>query len=456
MYDAYAGVTNDPVRLPPYNAPLPPLPAGDDRGRCRRGRVLDLDEPLPEPTRVLQRQADAPWRSRNSGHAYGQEIGKAILALRKDDPPASQGNYRPSKGRGRHRADPDNPGQGFHGPAYGKAKAFALKTRYHLDAPPFDNAEYKESLRQVRAKGIKPELMATLPKKPTKSAAQRKRPSSGPTGPMTALQGSARRRASTTRSCGRSRSPRARSRSTTPGCSPSSTSPWGMRESWPGNKNTSTTSGGRRGSESTTSPWARSRRPADAGGRRDLQECGPVLAPSRGAGVQLGQRRVTTAQATFPFANAQFGRVKNFTPNFPAYPSGHATFGAAAFQSCVFFTAWPRRKTSPDALLNGPKNPDGTDIFFISDEFNDRTQDNNGTVRPLHRRKFKDGVWEMIIENALSRIFLGVHWSFDAFAFGDDREPDLDQNIGGVRLGLNIAEDIFAFGDSKGPKKSSV
>src|SRR4051812_1564796 len=28
MYDAYAGVTNDPVKLPPYNAPLPPLPAG--------------------------------------------------------------------------------------------------------------------------------------------------------------------------------------------------------------------------------------------------------------------------------------------------------------------------------------------------------------------------------------------------------------------------------------------
>jgi hypothetical protein len=24
---------------------------------------------------------------------------------------------------------------------------------------------------------------------------------------------------------------------------------------------------------------------------------------------------------------------KNFTPPFPAYPSGHATFGAAAFQS---------------------------------------------------------------------------------------------------------------------------
>ncbi len=25
----------------------------------------------------------------------------------------------------------------------------------------------------------------------------------------------------------------------------------------------------------------------------------------------------------------------SFTPNFPAYPSGHATFGSAAFQVCV-------------------------------------------------------------------------------------------------------------------------
>jgi vanadium chloroperoxidase len=27
--------------------------------------------------------------------------------------------------------------------------------------------------------------------------------------------------------------------------------------------------------------------------------------------------------------------LRSFTPNFPAYPSGHATFGSAAFQVCV-------------------------------------------------------------------------------------------------------------------------
>jgi hypothetical protein len=62
----------------------------------------------------------------------------------------------------------------------------------------------------------------------------------------------------------------------------------------------------------------------------------------------------------------------------------------------------------------------------------------------------------MIVENALSGTFLGVHWSFDAFAVKGDDTPDLKKKIGGVRLGVDIAEDIFAYGGGKGPKKASV
>lgn len=46
----------------------------------------------------------------------------------------------------------------------------------------------------------------------------------------------------------------------------------------------------------------------------------------------------------------------------------------------------------------------------------------------------------------MSRIFLGVHWVFDAFAVYSSGDPDLSRNIGGVRLGLKIAEDIFQNG----------
>lgn len=64
----------------------------------------------------------------------------------------------------------------------------------------------------------------------------------------------------------------------------------------------------------------------------------------------------------------------------------------------------------------------------------------------------------MIEENGRSRVYLGVHWVFDAFAVDEDNELDLDKlmdgkPIGGVPLGLEIAKDIFAAGGGKGPKK---
>jgi hypothetical protein len=41
----------------------------------------------------------------------------------------------------------------------------------------------------------------------------------------------------------------------------------------------------------------------------------------------------------------------------------------------------------------------------------------------------------MIEENGFSRVFLGGHWVFDAFAVKNNDERDLDRNIGGVPLG---------------------
>ncbi|MDQ3815058.1 MAG: vanadium-dependent haloperoxidase [Armatimonadota bacterium] len=142
--------------------------------------------------------------------------------------------------------------------------------------------------------------------------------------------------------------------------------------------------------------------------------------------------------------------MKNFTPDFPAYPSGHATFGAAAFHITRLF--YGKSNRGPDNLFNG--------LAFVSNELDGRNRDNKGTVRPRHVRNFPargktdpaSGLWRMILENARSRIFLGVHWSFDAFAVDESDEPDLTQNIGGVPLGLNIAEDIFKSGGGLAPK----
>ena len=57
----------------------------------------------------------------------------------------------------------------------------------------------------------------------------------------------------------------------------------------------------------------------------------------------------------------------------------------------------------------------GTDrirFTFVSDEFNGVTRDNQGNVRPLIPRSFRN-LSEAEEENGQSRIYLGIHWSFD-------------------------------------------
>ncbi len=108
---------------------------------------------------------------------------------------------------------------------------------------------------------------------------------------------------------------------------------------------------------------------------------------------------------------------KNTTPPFPAYPSGHATFGAAAFHIARLFYGVASGDRSRDNLFDT--------LDFVSDEFDGMNQDNRGTVRPRHVRNFPDGLWQMIIENGRSRVFLGVHWGFDAFEVDGRGNPDL-------------------------------
>jgi LysM repeat protein len=141
---------------------------------------------------------------------------------------------------------------------------------------------------------------------------------------------------------------------------------------------------------------------------------------------------------------------KNFTPPFPAYPSGHATFGAAALHITRRFYGTGANDTNPDTLFQDAM---GKNLPFVSEEFNGVNRDNTGTVRPLHTRQFKDGLWAMILENSRSRVFLGVHWIFDGFAVDAQNKPLLNKDVnlagnnkvagvGGVPLGLAIANDI--------------
>jgi membrane-associated phospholipid phosphatase len=100
-----------------------------------------------------------------------------------------------------------------------------------------------------------------------------------------------------------------------------------------------------------------------------------------------------------------------FTPPFPAYPSGHATFGAAIFETMRAFF------------------PNNTRFTFVSDEYNGTGVDPKGDPRPFVPVRFRS-LQQAQEENGQSRIYNGVHWEYD--------------NTEGQRLGVNIAKFTLA------------
>lgn len=135
------------------------------------------------------------------------------------------------------------------------------------------------------------------------------------------------------------------------------------------------------------------------------------------------------------------------TPNFPAYPSGHATFGAALMQVLRLVL---NNSQGPIALADvlavdnavGAGNPapavaDET-FEFVSDELDGIASDSDGSVRTRVGKVFRSYA-EAIWENSVSRVYLGVHWRFDGL------HHDPAKKIGGTPLGLAVGKEAFDF-----------
>lgn len=403
-----------------------------------------LSELFPSQSPVFNSVLAGNGDPNSPSHTTGKDAAMAILTDRDADPGVGSATYRPSDAPGKHRPDPENRGQGFHAADYGKlSKLFSTSKRYQLAAPPFRDAEYEGAVKQVRSKGIKPELMGTLPAgSPARTAEETLvglfwgydgalNLGTPPRLYNQIIRGVAQK-------MGNSREDNARLFClVNVAMADAGILAWEQKY--------------------ISDFW----RPVVGVREHDLS-MGPLDSPP--PFPPIGDNG---DPGWLPLGAPLSNRIgKNFTPPFPAYPSGHATFGAAALHMARLFYGqggkFSDQSLGPDQLFK--------DLFFVSEEFNGLTTDNSGTVRPRHRRSFQNGLWQMIVENGLSRVFLGVHWMFDAFVEKGNGDPDIYRHLeidvgngvkekryfGGVPLGLQIAEDIFNGSNGKGPATSQA
>lgn len=405
MYDAFAAIHNDFADFPTYQSGLPSVPSGATvQAAVAAAAYTTLTALFPTQKPFFDQKLAEAGEVLNSGHGFGKEVAEMLLKGRKDDPGASDTDFFPSEGVGKHKKDPDNPQQDFHGPFYGdRTLTFAVTARGPLRlAPPYavGSNDYKKALRDVLGNGIAPELMGTVPAGVNKRNAEETM-----IGIFWGYDG-AKELGTPPRLYNQIIREVAKNQMTSV---PENARLFALVNCAMG--------------DAGILAWQEKYihffwRPV-VGIREDPDNPDTGWLPLGGPNNNKYNVKKHTTE-------------KNFTPPFPAYPSGHATFGAAAFEIARLY--FDKIRPGVDVSKN---------LKFVSDEYNGKTQDNKGAVRPKLERTFTKGFAQMIEENGFSRVYLGVHWVFDAFALKSNGKPDLTKNIGGAWLGIKLAEDIF-------------
>ena len=387
MFDAWNSIHH---KYTPYLSEL----KGYDKADVRAAVATAAHDTLTSLYPQQSSRFDSAWETamkkvpkgvnKNKGIELGRRVAAAILELRQNDNSDLELPYHHSELPGYHRPDPLNPDQGFHAPHWGFVDPFVIGDVYDYlsPAPPtMDSEEYADAYNEVKALGG--DGVNTSTERTDQQTV---------TGIFWSYDG-------------------------TPGLGTPPRLYNQVVRTIAIQKKNSVEANARLFALVNLSM-------ADAGiqcwySKYYHELWRPIVAIQNG---DADDNEATEVDYTWVPLGAPASNVVdgvNFTPPFPAYASGHATFGAAAFAVTARFYGTSRIR-----------------FRFTSDEYNGKNRDADGNRRPVVTRTYTD-LYDAIWENAVSRIYLGIHWSFDATE--------------GVASGELIANEVF--GSALRPRK---
>lgn len=431
MHDAWFGTASPAAtylqRLTPPVA-LPPAVGGESTDSCLgTAAAVALLALYPGQRKFLDKMStifidpNPNAAARDAGHRYGEAIAFLLLGARMNDNSGVRMAYRPSAAYGRHRPDPFSPGQGALGAQWGNVRQFCASAIVPLDPPPgysevdyLVNADYRADFKEVKSEGA---LRSS-----TRSADETAQ------GLYWGYDG-------------------ANEIGVPPRLYNQIARAW-LAQNRPGNpaaavKLLAMVNAGM--ADAGINAWHHKYifnlwRPV-VGIREASLSTGPGALAGGNAGASAGTNLGDPfwAPLGLPKTNEPGPGKQSITPGFPAYPSGHATFGAALFQIMQLFNGDPAM-TLQNVLDAGKVSPvmAGQGFDFVSDELNGESIDAEGSIRTRHLRRFESFA-RATYENSVSRIYLGVHWRFD----GLPRTVANGHNYGGVPLGLTVGQRAF-------------
>jgi hypothetical protein len=390
MYDAFNSIDG---RYEPYLSDVAGYGRADPRAAVGAAAYATLSDLYPQQAERFDGLYEEwlslirPGTPRDLGVELGEIVAAEILAARTGDGSEADMIYIPGVGPGFHQVDPQNPNQGFHAPLFGAVDPFVIRDVEDFEVPPppdLNSLEYKLAFDELVALG-------------GNNADTQRTPEQTEIGIFWAYDGAP----------GLGKPPRLYNQI--------------VRVIAKDRKNSI--------AENARLFALVNLAMADAGiqcwhYKYTYEFWRPIMGIREGDddGNDLTVGDPEWEPFGAPLTNGP-ADTPNFTPPFPAYASGHATFGAAAFRVVARFY-----------------NTDRIRFEFMSDEFNAVNRDQDGTVRPVVVRRYRR-LSDAILENALSRIYLGVHWRFD-----------VEQ---GMEAGLDIGDYVYdnALQKRRGPRR---